>query len=189
MRLAESLDRHPPTAAALAEGAISVDHAKVITECVDRLPDDLEDATIPERAEKHLLNEALHLEPKSLAILAKHVLTVVAPEIGEEHDARALEREEREARANAWLTMSPDGKGSYRGKFSIPTMQGAMLKKALLAFAAPKHQVSKKDEDAPEVVERRPSPERMVMRSASSSNASPPASCPSSAGSTPPSWC
>jgi hypothetical protein len=166
MRLAESLDRHAPTAAALAEGAISAEHARVITECVDRLPDDLEDASIPERAEKHLLNEALDLDPKSLAILAKHVLTVVAPEIGEERDARALEREEREARANAWLTMCPDGKGSYRGKFSIPTVQGAMLKKMLLAFAAPKHQASKMAEDDStaeqvEQIERRPSPERM----------------------------
>ncbi|NHC23747.1 DUF222 domain-containing protein [Nocardioides sp. IC4_145] len=162
MRLAASLDRHAPTSAALAEGAISVDHAKVITDCVDRLPDDLLDPSIPERAEKHLLREALDLDPKALAMLAKHVLTVVAPEIGEERDARALEREEREARANAWLTMCPDGKGSYRGKFSIPTLHGEMLKKMLLAFAAPKHQASKKaDEDAPEVVERRPSPERM----------------------------
>jgi hypothetical protein len=162
MRLAESLDRHAPTAAALAEGAISVDHAKVITDCVDRLPDDLPDTTIPERAEKHLLAEALDRDPRSLAILAKHVLTVVAPDIGEERDARALEREEREARANAWLTMAPDGKGSYRGKFAIPTLQGAMLKKALLAFAAPKHQAAAKnhDEDAP-AVQRRPSPERM----------------------------
>ncbi|GGO75966.1 HNH endonuclease signature motif containing protein [Nocardioides deserti] len=160
MRLAESLDRHTPTAAALAEGAISTDHAKVITECIDRLPDDLEDPSIPERAEKHLLTEALDLDPKSLAILAKHVLTVVAPEIGEERDALALEHEEREARANAWLTMAPDGKGSYRGKFSIPTVQGAMLRKVLLAFAAPKHQAATKAEDQ-EQVERRPSPERM----------------------------
>ncbi|MBC2961828.1 DUF222 domain-containing protein [Nocardioides deserti] len=161
MRLAESLDRHAPTSAALAEGAISTDHARVITECVDRLPDDLPDPTIPERAEKHLLHEAVDLDPRSLAILAKHVLTVVAPEIGEELDARALEREEREARANAWLTMSLDGKGSYRGKFAIPTMQGAMLRKMLLAFAAPKHQAATKDEDASEVAERRPPPERM----------------------------
>jgi hypothetical protein len=169
MRLAESLDRHAPTAAALADGAISTDHARVITECVDKLPEDLDDPSIPERAEKHLLHEALDHDPKALAILAKHVLTVVAPEIGEARDARALEREEREARANAWLTMCPDGKGSYRGKFSIPTLHGEMLKKMLLAFAAPKHQASKKTDDPQqepeqepeEIVERRPSPERM----------------------------
>jgi hypothetical protein len=159
MRLAESLDRHAPTAAALADGAISTDHARVITECIDRLPDDLDDPSIPERAEKHLLHEALDRDPKSLAILAKHVLTVVAPEIGEARDARALEREEREARANAWLTMCPDGKGSYRGKFSIPTLHGEMLKKMLLAFAAPKHQAAVKTDE--EQIERRPSPERM----------------------------
>ncbi|MDN4162320.1 HNH endonuclease signature motif containing protein [Nocardioides abyssi] len=161
MRLAESLDRHAPTSAALAEGAISVDHAQVITDCVDKLPDDLPDPTIPERAEKHLLNEALDRDPKSLAILAKHVLTVVAPEIGEERNARALEREEREARAKAWLTMCPDGKGSVRGKFSILTLHGEMLKKMLLAFAAPKHQAATKTEDSEPEVERRPSPERM----------------------------
>ncbi|MDN4162300.1 HNH endonuclease signature motif containing protein [Nocardioides abyssi] len=163
IRLAESLDRHAPTSAALMEGAISVDHARVITDCIDRLPDDLPDLTIPERAEKHLLNEALDVTPKTLAILAKHVLTVVAPEIGEERDARALEREEREARANAWLTMCPDGKGSVRGKFSVPTLHGEMLKKMLLAFAAPKHQAATKrdDQDRSAVVERRPSPERM----------------------------
>ncbi|MDN4160937.1 HNH endonuclease signature motif containing protein [Nocardioides abyssi] len=161
MRLAEALDRHAPTAAALTEGAISVDHARVITDCVDKFPDDLADPTIPERAEKHLLNEALDRDPKSLAILAKHVLTVVAPEIGEERDARALEREEREARAKAWLTMAPDGRGSYRGKFSIPTLHGEMLKKMLLAFAAPKHQAARRQDDQSEVAERRPSPERM----------------------------
>ncbi|MCR6032664.1 DUF222 domain-containing protein [Nocardioides sp. zg-579] len=162
-RLAESLDRHEPSAAALVEGAISVDHARVITACVDRLPDDLEDPTIPARAEQHLLAEAAHLDPKTLAVLAKHVLTVVAPEIGEARDARALEREEREARANAWLTMCPDGKGSVRGKFSIPELHAAMLHKTLLAFAAPKHQAATKDPEADQIdqVERRPSPERM----------------------------
>ncbi|MDN4175693.1 DUF222 domain-containing protein [Nocardioides sp. SOB77] len=160
MRLAESLDRHSPTAAALVKGAISVDHARVITGCVDRLPDDLEDPTIPARAEQHLLAEAVHRDPKALATLAKHVLTVVAPEIGEARDARTLEREEREARANAWFTMCPDGQGSYRGKFSIPELHGAMLHKMLLAFAAPKHQAATRDEEAPQV-ERRPSPERM----------------------------
>ncbi|GGO70876.1 DUF222 domain-containing protein [Nocardioides deserti] len=40
MRLAEFLDRHTPTAAALAEGAISTNHAKVIAECVEVLHPD-----------------------------------------------------------------------------------------------------------------------------------------------------
>ncbi|WKN49946.1 HNH endonuclease signature motif containing protein [Nocardioides sp. Arc9.136] len=161
MRLAESLDRHSPTATAFAEGDVSVDHARVITECLDRLPTDLEDPTIPLRAEQHLLAEARHRDPKSLRILAKHVLTVVAPEVGEARDARALEAEERLARETAWLTMSPDGRGSVIGKFKIPELHGAMLKKTLLAFAAPKHQAATQDPAAAEPVERRPSPERM----------------------------
>ncbi|WKN49719.1 HNH endonuclease signature motif containing protein [Nocardioides sp. Arc9.136] len=158
MRLAESLDRHDLTAAVLAEGDVSVEHARVITECLDRLPADLDDPTIPLRAEQHLLAEAQHRDPKSLRVLAKHVLTVVAPEIGEARDARALEAEERLARETAWLTMSPDGRGSVVGKFKIPELYGAMLKKTLLAFAAPKHQTA---ENGAETYERRPASERM----------------------------
>ncbi|WKN48278.1 HNH endonuclease signature motif containing protein [Nocardioides sp. Arc9.136] len=161
MRLAESLDRHSPTATALAEGDVSVDHARVITECLDKLPTDLDDPTIPLRAEQHLLAEARHRDPKALRVLAKHVLTVVAPEIGEARDARALEAEERLARETAWLTMSPDGRGSVVGRFKIPELHGAMLKKTLLAFAAPKHQAATQDADAQAPAERRPSPERM----------------------------
>ncbi|MEV7428687.1 DUF222 domain-containing protein [Nocardioides sp. NPDC092400] len=161
MRLAESLDRHSPTATAFAEGDVSVDHARVITECLDGLPTDLDDPTIPLRAEQHLLAEARHRDPKALRILAKHVLTVVAPEIGEARDAKALEAEERLARETAWLTMSPDGRGSVVGKFKIPELNGAMLKKTLLAFAAPKHQAATQDRAAAEPMERRPSPERM----------------------------
>ncbi|WKN47592.1 HNH endonuclease signature motif containing protein [Nocardioides sp. Arc9.136] len=161
MRLAESLDRHCQTATAFAEGEVSVDHARVITECLDRLPADLDDPTIPLRAEQHLLAEARHRDPKALRVLAKHVLTVVAPEIGEARDAKALEAEERLARETAWLTMSPDGRGSVVGKFKIPELHGAMLKKTLLAFAAPKHQAATQEPGAPEAVECRPSPERM----------------------------
>ncbi|MEV7428594.1 DUF222 domain-containing protein [Nocardioides sp. NPDC092400] len=161
MRLAESLDRHCQTATAFAEGEVSVDHARVITECLDKLPAGLDDPTIPLRAEQHLLAEARHRDPKALRVLAKHVLTVVAPEVGEARDARALEAEERLARETAWLTMSPDGRGSVVGKFKIPELHGAMLKKTLLAFAAPKHQAATQEPGGSEPVERRPSPERM----------------------------
>jgi hypothetical protein len=54
------------------------------------------------------------------------------------------------------LTMWDDGHGKTHGRFTVDTaVTGAALKKALLAFAAPKHQASKGP-----LGERRPTPER-----------------------------
>ncbi|WP_435747529.1 DUF222 domain-containing protein [Nocardioides sp. SYSU DS0663] len=164
VRLADALGRFHSVREALAAGRMNAEQARVVTRALDRLPDDL-DPEVLARAERHLVAEAADHDPRALAIIGKHLLTVIAPEIGEAHDARALEREEREARAKAWLTMCPDGQGSVRGKFQIPSLHAAMLSKMLLAFAAPKHQAATKaSTDAGEqqqVVERRPSPERM----------------------------
>ena len=52
--------------------------------------------------------------------------------------------------------MWEDGHGKVHGRFTLDALHGAMLKKALLAFAAPKHQAS-----TGPLGERRPSPERM----------------------------
>ena len=41
--------------------------------------------------------------PKALRILGKRILEVIAPEVGEAHEAKVLEAEEREAEAAASL--------------------------------------------------------------------------------------
>jgi hypothetical protein len=69
-----------------------------------------------------------------------------------------LEREEQAARAAASFTMSDDGHGKCHGRFTLPTLHGAMLKKALLAIAAPKHRAAV-DGHAP--VPGRPSNQRL----------------------------
>ena len=53
--------------------------------------------------------------------------------------------------------MTDDGHGKVHGRFTLPTLQAAELKKMLLALAAPKHLAAT---DGPGV-ERRPGPERM----------------------------
>src|SRR5205085_949246 len=50
-----------------------------------------------------------------------------------------------------------DGHGKTYGRFTLPTAQAAMLKKMLLALAAPKHVAATEGPG----VERRPGPERM----------------------------
>src|SRR5262249_39590168 len=120
------------------------------------LPEDL-DPTLVERAEVHLIGLAAHHDAKALVIAGKKILDVVAPEIADAHEARLLEQEEREAAAAARFTMREDGHGKVHGRFTIDAVHGAMLKKALLALAAPKHRAAVDGH----VGERKPSPERM----------------------------
>jgi hypothetical protein len=53
--------------------------------------------------------------------------------------------------------MAEDGHGKVHGRFTLDALTGAMLRKALLAIAAPKHQAAAQGP----LGERRPGPERM----------------------------
>ena len=156
MRLAESLDRgHEPVRVALAEGELLADQARVIVAAVDDLPADLVDARSRDAAEAHLVDLARHHHADELRRLGRHLLEVVAPEAAEAHLARQLEAEESAARDDARLTMSDDGRGRTRGRFTLPTAQAQMLHKHLMALASPRRDGS--DSGA----ERRPLPQRL----------------------------
>ena len=137
-----------PTRVALAEGRLLVDQAQVIIAAVQALPTDL-DAQIKANAEATLVRYAEHHDAQQLRILGNRILEVVAPEVGEAHEARLLEREEREAEAAASFRIVEDGHGRCHGRFTISSLHGAMLTKHLLAIAAPKHRAHA-DGQAPE---------------------------------------
>ncbi|MEO5851576.1 MAG: DUF222 domain-containing protein, partial [Nocardioides sp.] len=141
-RLAGRLQAHEPVRAALAAGDLRVDQASVILEALDALPTDLVDAPTTTKARDHLLAEAAHHDAKALRVLGRRILDVVAPEVGEAHEARVLEAEEAAARESASFTMSEDGHGTCHGRFQIPALHGAMLRKHLMAIAAPKHRAA-----------------------------------------------
>ena len=93
-KLASRLEAHEPVRAALAAGAVLVDQAAVIVDAVDALPGDLVDDTTRGEAADYLLAEAAHHDAKALRVLGRRILDVVAPEVGEAHEARLLEAEE-----------------------------------------------------------------------------------------------
>ena len=133
--LAEQLDRdHAPVRDAMAHGHVSEEQAVVIVRGVDALP--LEHRR---RAEDHLIEVAPDHDPLALKRLADHILEVVAPEIAEEHELAALEREEALALEKCRFTMSDDGHGLCHGRFTLPSVVGALLKQAVLANSSPKH--------------------------------------------------
>ena len=143
LRLARALDSsHEPTRAALASGVVLPDQAQVIVEAVQALPTDLVDPATVTDAEHHLIGLAEHHDAKTLRILGRKILDVLAPQIGEEHERRLLEAEEQHAAATASFTMRPDGHGSMIGRFKIPALAGQILHQHLAAIAAPRHRAA-----------------------------------------------
>ena len=154
VKLAVALSRFTALAEALAEGRVNTEQAHAITRALGDLendgPADLEPVVV-EQAEKHLVDCADGFDAKHLRVLGRHVLTVVAPEVGEAHEAKLLEDEERRAAERTRLTFASDGHGMVHGRFSIPTLHGAMLAKAIQALTWA-------TQDPAEVRQTRPTP-------------------------------
>ena len=156
VRLGYDLATHDLVRDALAHGDLRVDQASVIIRAVKALPDDL-DPDLLIKAERHLVAAAAEHDARTLRILGRRLLEVVAPDLADAHEADLLEKEEAKAAQATRLTMSDDGHGKTHGRFTLPTAQAAMLKKMLLAIAAPKHDAATQGAG----VQRRPGPERM----------------------------
>ena len=137
VKLAVALSRFTALAEALAEGRVNTEQAHAIARALGDLetdgPAELEPVVV-EQAEKHLVDCADGFDAKHLRVLGRHVLTVVAPEVGEAHEAKLLEDEERRAAERTRLTFASDGHGMVHGRFSIPALHGAMLAKAIQAL-------------------------------------------------------
>ncbi len=130
-----------PVRVALADGDLLVDQAEVIIAAIDALPDDL-DPQIVADAQTTLLGYAAEHDAKALRILGKRILEVVAPEVGEAHEAQLLAKEDRDAAASARLWGRRDGHGKVRFGGELPELHWDMLHKAVLAHAAPKHRAA-----------------------------------------------
>jgi hypothetical protein len=155
MRLATGLEWHEATRTALAEGRLHAEQAQVILDGLAELPDDL-DPDLVQQAEEHLIGLAGEFDAKALKHLARRLVEVIAPDLADAHEAKLLEKEERDAAQATTFTLWEDGRGRVHGRFTLDTLTGAALKKALYAIAAPKHQAAKGP-----LGERRPTPERL----------------------------
>ncbi len=159
VRLAAGLDRYDLVLEALGRGEMVAEQASVICTALDELPDDL-DAGVLEQATKALVAFAEVHDAKALRVLGRRILEVVAPEVAEAWEAEQLEKEEREAEKSAVFRMREDGHGRIKGSFTVPLLAGQMLERALLAFAAPKHQIATRADEANEQDDQAPVPVR-----------------------------
>jgi len=150
VKLAHALDeRYVRVAEAMRAGGLNRAQAAVIVHALDKLPDDLDPLAL-KRAERHLVDLAHHHDPADLRILGEHLLEVIAPDIADEADARALEREEQRARVKYSLRGRSRGDGTTSGSFVLPDPTYIRLLTYLDALAAPRKQrLSEDTERAP----------------------------------------
>ena len=128
---AAALDAAPqPLREALAAGAVSVEQAKVIADAVAALPASLGPQIVTQAATS-LIGSAAQFDPITLRRLGQRVLDTIAPQIAEEADRKALEREERRAYQNRYLTITAAGDGGSR-LFGYLDAEGTAIVRAVL---------------------------------------------------------
>ncbi|WP_370248053.1 HNH endonuclease signature motif containing protein [Nocardioides sp.] len=124
----------PAVRRALVAAEIVPEQAAAIAHAVAPL-----DAGIREEAVAFLLEQARSHDATALRVLGSRIEAVADPEAADAAESAALEREEQRAAVRTRLSMADLGDGTVQGSFRIPTLHAAMLRKALLALAAPKH--------------------------------------------------
>jgi hypothetical protein len=138
LRLARSLDtRWHRTERALREGAANRAQAEVIVRALEDLPDHLDPEVVSE-AEERLVAQAARFGPRQLRILGRRILDVVAPEVTEDAERRALEREEAHAVAVTAVTSRRRGDGTTDLRIRVADLVADRLFTYLEAFTSPR---------------------------------------------------
>jgi hypothetical protein len=137
--LATGLDRHVPTRQALSEGLISPGHADVIQHADQQLPTTVSPAQ-RNTVERSLLTQAETMSPGSLRRAARRAVSAIEPDRSavDAHEDAILRDEEADARARTRLTLHDNHDGTVSGHFTVPTLQGHLLRKILGTMTAPR---------------------------------------------------
>lgn len=139
LRLSEALaQRWTRLSTALAHGQVNLEQTHVVARALDTLPDEIS-AELLVQAEEHLIELAANFPPDQLRVLGRKILDVIAPEIGEAHEARALEAEEQRAQEDLALTFNPAGNGCTRISILVPDAVAFRLRTYLESFTSPRH--------------------------------------------------
>jgi hypothetical protein len=137
-RLAEALElRWRLVQAGMRDGTVSFEQAVVVTRALDKLPEHV-DEDIKTRAEERLVAEAEHFGPRELNVMGRRILDVVAPELAEEQERKALEAEERDAAKRTYLTGRRRGDGRTAVSGDLPDATWDRLVTYLEAYTSPR---------------------------------------------------
>jgi hypothetical protein len=132
-------DSLPLTRRALATGALSTAHAAVIAETTRRLPAVLSDGERV-KVESALVARARQVDPARLRRAARRALEAAERSAEEAlvHEDGELCDEEARAAARVRLTLHDNLDGTVTGHFTVPTLAGAILRKAIQQMVSPR---------------------------------------------------
>jgi hypothetical protein len=122
---------------------VSITKAQVLVNALDLLrTEEGVTAEVLSSAEAHLVDMAPDFTPAQLRILARRVLDVVAPEVGEAAEARVLENQEREAAKHLSVLFfaRPQGiEGVTEIRIRTTDAVAARVRSHLESLTAPRH--------------------------------------------------
>lgn len=154
LRLALALDRRYPTlGSALREGSANLAQARVVAKVLDELPAEIP-AEVIARAEEALVGHCAEFGPRQLDQIGRRIVDVVAPEVADEHEARALARLEERAHRATRLSFHRVGDGTTRVTGLLPDLAATRLVTYLEAFTNPRRASAS-------TPDRRPYPRRL----------------------------
>jgi len=147
VELASAVSAGPPVLReALSAGEVNVEQAQAIAACVAALPGEVGSDTV-EKAATVLIGHAAEHDVIGLRRLGQRILEVVAPEIGDELDRRALQRAEQKALQDRFLSLTSSGDGAVRVLGRLDVEAAAVVRAALDPLCAP-GRVADDDRDA-----------------------------------------
>jgi hypothetical protein len=137
-------EKYDATREAFARGEVGVEQVRVIVKASERLPEGITDEQRAE-AEAALVAKAVDgMNARRLRQAARRMLDRINRDLADKHEADQLDEDEKRAELETWLTMHDNGDGTVSGRFTIPELQGQLLRTALERLSAPRrHGVNK----------------------------------------------
>ena len=135
VRAAVELAARPDVQAEALAGRVGFDQATAIVHSIRRLPCELDLPTV-DACEQAMLAHVHEFDPDLMKQFGHHVVTVVAPGVGEEADRLALLREEARARGDRSFSWARDGLGSVRFRGQLPIVDAEPLVTLITAVTA-----------------------------------------------------
>ncbi len=140
VRLATALEEGlATTAEALSRGLLSTAHAGVIADATSKLPVQVTRAERV-RIEQALIAKAAEVNPADLRRAARRCLDAITTDQDrvDEQENGLLEDEETQARARTELSMWDNADGTVSGRFTVPHLAGAILRKTIEQMTSPR---------------------------------------------------
>ncbi|MER6974179.1 DUF222 domain-containing protein [Nocardioides sp. NPDC000445] len=139
IKLAAAVSKYDLVADGLAEGVVSQDKARVITQALVQIETDpaasAEDLIL---AEKLLVDYATRLTANELKIVGRRILAEIDPERFEQAEAKALQREEEHAQRRTFFSSRDNGDGTIDIHARVSRAVGMRLRTLLDSLAQPR---------------------------------------------------